>query len=1021
MQNKLVIKIFTILFALICLYQLSFTAVTTIVENKAKKYSNNEMVAETAKLSAAGDEQREKFLFDSLTSNRNQYFLDSVANQVVYNIGIRKYTYKECKEREINLGLDLRGGMNVMMEVSTSDVVKALSSFSDDPFFYEVMEKAIAEHKITPNSNFVDIFAKVWNAQDANAQMAAIFSYEMKSIDATSSNADVVKALKVETAGAFDRTYQILRQRIDKFGVAQPNIQKLTQTERILIELPGVKEPERVRKLLSGTAQLEFWETYEFSEIYPYLDEANKFLLSVNAVKAVAEDVAPANTADASPEKNSLLDQIAADTNSSAEENSDAEKWRAENPLFAVLIPVLGQGDENRVGPVAGYVQQKDITKVNQLLETAKTKFPRNIKWVWSVKPISPETDLYQLIALRISTRDGRAPLTGEVVTDARQDYDQRGGVDISMSMNAEGAKEWKKLTGSNIGKAIAIVLDNYAYSWPKVNGEIPGGRSSITGGFSLEEGKDLANVLKAGKLPAPAKIVQEAVVGPSLGQQAINSGMFSFLLAFIMVLVYMLFFYNRAGLAANVALLVNVFFLIGVLASLGAVLTLPGIAGIVLTMGMAVDANVIIYERIKEEIRLGKGLKLAVSDGYKAAYSAIIDGQVTTLLTGIVLYIFGTGPIQGFATTLCIGILTSVFTSIFISRLIFERSLSKNKKIAFDNKIVRNFLRNTNWNIIGARKISYIVSIALVVIAIVSLSTKGLNLGIDFTGGRTYVVRFDQNVNVQDARTALAEEFDGLAPEVKTYGPNTQIKISTKYLVDESGADVEKAIDAKLYEGLKSFYNESISLDEFSNESEGKMLGKLSSEMIGPTMATDITRSAFIAVFIALFAIFIYIAIRFKRWQFGVGGVIGLAHDALVTIGAFSLLSGILPFTMEIDQAFIAAILTVIGYSINDTVIIFDRIRENIKLYPKHSIDLQVNMAFNSTLARTFNTSMTTLVTLIMIFCLGGEVIRGFIFALMFGILLGTYSSMFVAGPVARDLLVWGSKRKERKVAKKA
>jgi SecD/SecF fusion protein len=1041
MQNKLVIKIFTILFALICLYQLSFTAVTTIVENKAKKYSSIENTAEEAKLLAAGDEQREKFLLDSLTSNRNQYFLDSVANQVVYNIGVRKYSYKECKEREINLGLDLRGGMNVMMEVSTSDVVKALSSFSEDAFFNEVMDKAIAEDKITPNSNFVDIFAKVWNAQDANAQMAAIFSYEMKSIDATSSNADVVKALKTETAGAFDRTYQILRQRIDKFGVAQPNIQKLTQTERILIELPGVKEPERVRKLLSGTAQLEFWETYEFSEIYPYLEEANKYLLSVNAVKPVAEDVIPVNTENASQKENSLLDQIAADTNSLADENLDAEKWRAENPLFAILIPALGQGDENRIGPVAGYAQQKDIAKVNQLLEAAKIKLPRNVKWVWSVKPITPETDLYQLIALRISTRDGRAPLTGEVITDARQDYDQRGGVEISMSMNSEGAKEWKKLTGSNApeapnapkdangrsyGRAIAIVLDNYAYSWPKVNGEIPGGRSSITGGFSLEEGKDLANVLKAGKLPAPAKIVQEAVVGPSLGQQAINSGFFSFILAFVIVLLYMLFFYNKAGMAANIALLMNVFFLIGVLASLGAVLTLPGIAGIVLTMGMAIDANVIIYERIKEEMRLGKGLKLAVSDGYKAAYSAIIDGQVTTLLTGIVLFIFGTGPIQGFATTLCIGILTSVFTSIFISRLIFERYLSKNKSISFDNKIVRNFLRNTNYNIIGARKISYIISIALAVIAIVSLSTKGLNLGIDFTGGRTYVVRFDQNIDVQNARAALAEQFvaaDGekLAPEVKTYGPNTQIKISTKYMVNESGADIEKTIENKLYEGLKSFYKAPISYEDFSAEGESKLIGILSSEMIGPTMATDITRSAFIAVAIALLAIFIYIAIRFKRWQFGVGGVVGLAHDTLVTIGAFSLFSGILPFTMEIDQAFIAAILTVIGYSINDTVIIFDRIRENIKLYPKHSIDNQVNTAFNSTLARTFNTSMTTLVTLIMIFCFGGEVIRGFIFALMFGILLGTYSSMFVAGPVARDLLIWGHKRKEHKLAKKA
>ncbi len=1021
MQNKGAIKFFAYVFALICAYQLSFTLVTQRVEKKAKTYSTSAAVRAEAQALAGGDEAREQFIYDSLVAVRHQYYLDSVSNSTVYNLGVRKYSYKECKEREINLGLDLRGGMNVMMEVSISDVVRALGSFSEDPMFNDVMTKSVERNKNTPNSDFVSIFAEVWNETDPNAQMAAIFSWEIKSVNANSTNEQVIAAIREETSGAFDRTFQILRQRIDKFGVAQPNIQKLERTQRILIELPGVKEPERVRKLLQGTAQLEFWETIDFAEIFESMAAANDYLASTTALTSTLDSLAGTTATATETEETDTLDAISkaisGDSSAVADQSLDQEEWKRQNPLFSVLYPSLGEGDQNRTGPVVGYALSKDIPTVNLLLEKAiaANKLPRNAKFVWAAKSIDPQADLFPLIALKVSTRDGRAPLTGEVITDARQDYGRDGGVEVTMSMNSEGAKTWRNLTGANIGHSIAVVLDNYAYSWPNVNDEISGGISQISGGFTVEEGKDLANILKAGKLPAPAQIVQEAVVGPSLGQQAINAGLMSFLVAFIMVLVYMLFFYNKAGIVANIALLTNTFFLMGVLASLGAVLTLPGIAGIVLTFGMAVDANVIIYERIKEELRSGKGVRLAIADGYKASYSAIIDGNVTTLITAFVLYIFGTGPIQGFATTLIIGILTSLFTAIFITRLVITWMLDKNMNVTFDNRVVRGFLQNTKFDILSKRRISYILATALIVLSVGSLATRGLSLGIDFKGGRTYVVRFDQNVNTQEVRAALTAEFND-APEVKTFGPANQVKIATKYMVNETGSEIDDQIESKLYNGVKEFYETPISEDEFKTEKEGKILGKLSSEMVGPSMATDITRSAVIAVIIALFAMFGYIAIRFKKWQFGLGAALSLLFGAVMMLGVFSLFYGIMPFSMEIDQSFIAAVLTVIGYAINDTVIIFDRIRENMTLFPKHSLREQMNNAFNSTLARTFNTSMSTLVVLVIIFIFGGEVIRGFTFALLLGIIVGALSTYFISSPIAFDTIERLTKKKKAK-----
>ncbi len=1035
MQNKGAIKIFAILFALVCLFQLSFTYFTYNVEKKAKEYSQNEEVARMAKQLAGGDVNKENYYIDSLSKARERYFLDSLNNQVIYNILIRKYTYKECKEREINLGLDLKGGMNVTLEVSMVDIIKTMSGNSKDSTFNKAINLAVRKQQYS-QKDFVTLFAESFKEVDPNGKLAAIFSYELKDkIKVNSTNEEVITAIRKETGDAFDRTFQILRQRIDKFGVAQPNIQALKQSERILVELPGIKDPERVRKLLQGTAQLEFWETFDLKEIANNFVEADKYLVSAqnldktNAnqtpdtlVSSVAE--APKDSLVAKAENDtagkSLVDKLKSkDTTKSKNPNElSREDWVKEHPLFALLQLNLDDKNVPREGPVVGLANSKDMPRIERLLEIAKKQLPHNLKLLWTAKPIQDGTDVFQLVAIKVSTRDGSPALGGDVITDARQDFSQSGGNEISMSMNAEGAKMWKNITGANIGKSVAIVLDNMVYSFPTVNSEISGGRSSITGRFTLEEAKDLANILKAGKLPAPARIVQEAVVGPSLGQEAINSSLISFIFAFLMVLLYMFLFYNGAGLIANLALLTNIFFLMGVLSSLGAVLTLPGIAGIVLTLGMAVDANVIIYERIKEEIRAGKGMRLAIDDGFKNAYSAIIDGNVTTLLTGIVLYVFGSGPIQGFATTLCIGILTSLFTAIFISRLIISWMLDKNKTITLSHKFSQNFLTNVNIDFIKIRKIGYYVTGILLVISSISLVTKGVNYGVDFKGGRTYVVRFDQDVKLDNIRETLTKEF-GETPEVKTFGPNNQIKITTKWGMDNltiAPVVIDSLVSDKVYNGLKGFYKTPIEKSIFLSDDETKQIGRMSSEMVGPTIADDIKQAALWAVLFALIIIFIYVAIRFKKWEYGFGGVFALLHDAFITLGVFSLLNGILPFNLEADQAFIAAILTIIGYSINDTVIIFDRIREYIGLFPKRSMEININGAINSTLGRTVNTAGTTLVVLLVIFIFGGEVIRGFTFALLFGIAIGTYSSIFVASPISYDILMW----KQRKQAKK-
>ncbi len=1013
MQNKGVIKLLAVILAVFSLYQLSFSVVTRSVEKKAAEYATSAVSAKMAETLANGDQNAYDYLLDSIQSARETYYLDSMSTVKVYPIFGQ--TYRQAKEMEINLGLDLKGGMNVMMEVSVPDIIEVLSGHCTDPVFVQALQMANEEH-LNSQRDYVDLFGDAFQQLDPNAKLAPIFLFEFKDkgITVNSTNEEVLSVIKEETNSAIDRSYQILRTRIDRFGVAQPNIQKLENSGRILVELPGIKDPKRVRKLLQGTAQLEFWETYNFTELYEYFDEANKRLAEINKANNELTSTEEVEVKETEATEDSEEPALLAGLEEGAEEDAALAEMRANYPLYNDLTPSYFQNEVGQTYPAetarVGMALVKDTANINRMLKQVKNVFPRNVRFAWCVKPnvAADGTEYIDLVALKTS-RENKAALGGEVIVDARQDYDQNGRVEVTIQMNSEGAKAWKRLTGENIGRQVAIVLDDYVYSYPVVNDEIPSGRSSISGGdMTVEEAQDLANILKAGKLPAPARILEENVVGPSLGQEAIQSGLWSLIIAFILVLVYMMFFYNKAGIASDIALLVNIFFMFGVLASFGTVLTLPGLAGIVLTLGMAVDSNVIIFERIKEELRAGKGLRTAIADGYKAAYSAILDGNITTFLTAFVLFEFGTGPVQGFATTLMIGIATSLFTSIFISRLVFEGWLKKDKNINFSNNATRNFLKNTSFDFIKFGKTAAIIAGIFIAISVGSLAVRGLNLGIDFKGGRNYVVRFDKDVTVNEVRTALAnvKEFESV-PEVKTYGPSRQVKITTDYKINDNAQDVDAEIQGLIYNALKGLYDTEMTYEEFTTDSDKSdvLLGILSSQKVGATVADDVTRKAFVAVIVSLVVMFIYIAIRFKRWQYGLSSIVCLAHDTLIVIGMYSLFNNVLPFTMEVNQSFIAAVLTIIGYSINNTVVIFDRVRENITLFPKRGWRELFNSANNSTLLRTINTSGTTIVVLLAIFIFGGETIRGFVFALLVGMIAGTFSSLFIASPLAYRL----------------
>ena len=980
MQNKGLIKWTAILLALACLYQLSFTWKTRSVEKAAVEYAK----------SFAAEEQ----------ASMEQYYLDSIENKIVYNVGVAKFTYKQCKEKEINLGLDLKGGMNVMLEIQVEDVVKALAGSSQhNPDFIVAIEKA-NEALRQGTGDYIATLAEAYSEASNGKPLVDLFiSPDRKDIKAGMSDAEVVKILKQETDDAISASFNIVRSRIDHFGVTQPNIQRLPNSNRILVELPGVKEPERVRKLLQGTASLEFWTTYNGQELLPSLQRAD---MVVKAYRDANKEVAEVK-AEAKSEAPALASEISEDVK--AEERTSGFS-REHNPLLALLNPAYAGG------AIIGAATDADTVAINKYLALPEVRdcFPSDVRFKWGIKGDKLADGQFFLYAIKVERADGKAPLDGSAISDARASYAQTGAnAEVSMAMNSNGIVEWAQLTGENVGKCIAIVLDGYVYSAPVVRGKIEGGNSSISGDFTIQEAQDLANVLKSGKVPAPARIIQDTVVGPSLGQESINSGMLSFLLAFVLVLLYMGLFYRTAGWVSDIALITNVFLLMGCLVSFGAVLTLPGIAGIVLTMGMAVDANVIIYERIKEELRGGKGIYAAIKDGFSNAYSAIIDGNLTTIITGIVLFIFGNGPVQGFATTLVIGILTSLFCSIFITRLIIEAIVEKRGKCAFSYKWSDNLLGNVKFDFIGKRKFAYIASGIVILAGVASLVFHGLNYGVEFTGGRTFVVRFDQNVSAEQVREALAESFvDADAAkssvEVKQYGSENQMRIVTQYKYDDTSEATTEEVETILYNALKGLYGYDITLDGFRSTQDDQN-GIISAEKIGPAIAKDMTMGASLSILFALIAIGLYITFRFRKWQWAAGATIALVHDAFMVIAMFSIFYSIMPFNLEINQAFIAAILTIIGYSINDTVVIFDRIRENLTLYPKRDEKENMNSALCSTLMRTLNTSGTTLVTLLAIFIFGGETIRGFVFALIIGVLVGTYSSLFIASPLAYDM----------------
>ena len=1020
MQNKGFIRVVAICFILACFWQLSFSLVSSIYAGKADKAADKvvERVKESAAFAQVPDVDK-AFYLDSIRKIESRRYTDSISSKVIYFGN----TYKQVQNKEINLGLDLKGGMNVMLQVQLEDLVKALAGDNRTPEF----EKAVAlakQRSVNSQSDFITLFGEAWKEVGGGQRLSSIFgTIDMAGrINPETSDEQVLTVLKEESESAVSNSFNVLRNRIDRFGVTQPSIQKLGNTGRILVELPGVKEPERVRKLLQGTASLEFWTTYYASEIAPYLEEANAVL-----AQSLAED-APA--AEVKAEETTASDDIVSQelkAQGTSTDEASVEAYKKANPLFAVLSP-----SGFRDNACIGFAAAADTALINKYLARPEVAavFPAEFRAMWTVKSSDfiQDSNIYDLVAIKASSRDGKAPLDGGYVTDARVEYNDRQGGEpsVSMTMNAEGANIWARLTKENVGRQIAIVLDGTVYSYPNVLNEISGGVSSITGHFSIEEATDLTNVLKSGKLPAPATIVQEQVVGPSLGAASIRAGLISFIIAFLLVLIYMIFFYKGAGLAADAALLTNVILLFGVLSAFGAVLTLPGIAGLVLTLGMAVDANVIIYERVKEELKAGKGLGKAIHDGYGNAYSAIIDGQVTTLLTGIVLFFFGSGPIKGFATTLIIGIITSVLTSIFITRIIFDDSVSRGKNITFETDLTKNFLKNTKIDFISGRKWSYLVSSALILISLGSIFIKGFTYGVDFTGGRTYVVRFDKPVTAEDVREATGKVFDlasseqglsGTSVEVKQFGGDSQMKITTSYKYQDEAATVDNEIEGMLYESLKGFYDDGLTFDEFVSTLDNPN-GIISSDKVGASIANDIKRNAVISIILALIVIFAYIAFRFKGWAWGLGGVVSLAHTSIIIIGFFSLFSGILPFNLDVDQTFIAAILTIIGYAINDNVVIFDRIRENLSLHVKDDFKDTVNKSLNATLTRTVNTSVSTLLPMLAIAIFGGESIRGLSVALCLGICIGTYASIMIGTPIMFDATM---SRRKKLAAKEA
>lgn len=993
MQNKGFVKVFAVLLTLVCVFYLSFSFVTRHYTNKAKEFAKGDVKVE-------------------------QDYLDSLSNEKVW---LGNYTLKQCREMEISLGLDLKGGMNVILEVSVPDVIKALADNKPDEAFNKALAEA-AKQATTSQDDVITLFIKEYHKVAPGAKLSELFATQQlkDKVNQKSSDAEVEKVLREEVKAAVTNSYNVLRTRIDRFGVVQPNIQSLEdKMGRIMVELPGIKEPERVRKLLQGSANLEFWETYNAKEVAPYLQAADSKLRAVLAHETTANDTVAAvdSTAlaatEATPDKAiSAADSLAAALKGGEKKqqasSADLEQLKKEHPLLAILS-VNPNG-----GPVVGYANYKDTATVNSYLAMKEiaAELPKDLRLKWGVSPFEydPKGQTFELYAIKSTERNGKAPLEGDVVTDAKDDYDQYGKPSVSMSMNSDGARRWALLTKQNINKSIAIVLDNYVYSAPNVSNEITGGNSQITGHFTPEQAKDLANVLKSGKMPAPAHIVQEDIVGPSLGQESINAGIFSFVVALILLMIYMCSMYGFIpGMIANGALVLNFFFTLGILSSFQAALTMSGIAGMVLSLGMAVDANVLIYERTKEELRSGKGVKKALADGYSNAFSAIFDSNLTSIITGIILFYFGTGPIRGFATTLIIGILCSFFTAVFMTRLVYEHFMNKDKllNLTFTSPISKKMLVNTHFDFMGGNKKWLTITGVILLICIGSLVTRGLSQSIDFTGGRNFKVQFENPIEPEQVRELISNKFGDANVSVISIGTDKKtVRISTNYRIQDEGNNVDSEIESYLYEALKPMLTQNITLATFIDRDNHTGGSIISSQKVGPSIADDIKTAAIWSVVFALIAIGLYILLRFRNIAYSVGSVAALTSDTLMIMGAYSLCWGWMPFSLEIDQTFIGAILTAIGYSINDKVVIFDRVREFFSLYPKRNVKQLFDDSLNTTLARTINTSLSTLIVLLCIFILGGDSIRSFAFAMILGVVIGTLSSLFVASPIAYMML---------------
>ena len=995
MQNKGFVKVFAVLLTLVCVFYLSFSFVTRHYTNKAKEIAN-------------GDPKVE------------QDYLDSLSNEKVW---LGNWTLKQCREMEISLGLDLKGGMNVILEVSVPDVIKALADNKPDEAFNNALATA-AKQAVNSQDDVITLFIREYHKIAPDAKLSELFATQQlkDKVNQKSSDAEVEKVLRAEVKAAVENSYNVLRTRIDRFGVVQPNIQSLEdKMGRIMVELPGIKEPERVRKLLQGSANLEFWETYTAKEVLPAMQSADAKLRAVLAQETDADSTAVDSTkeaplAEATPAKKSVsaADSLAAALKGDAtttEDNSTANlaEIKKQYPLLAIL-----QLNSSGQGPVIGYANYKDTADINKYLAMpeVKAELPKDLRLKWGVSPseFDKKGQTFELYAIKSTERNGKAPLEGDVVTDAKDEFDQYSKPAVSMTMNSDGARRWAQLTKQNIGRSIAIVLDNYVYSAPNVNTEITGGRSQITGHFTPEQAKDLANVLKSGKMPAPAHIVQEDIVGPSLGQESINAGIFSFVVALILLMIYMCSMYGIIpGMVANGALILNFFFTLGILSSFQAALTMSGIAGMVLSLGMAVDANVLIYERTKEELRAGKGVKKALADGYSNAFSAIFDSNLTSIITGIILFNFGTGPIRGFATTLIIGILVSFFTAVFMTRIVYEHFMNKDKllNLTFTTPVSRNLMTNTRFDFMGTNKKSLIITVAIILVCIGSFAMRGLSQSIDFTGGRNFKVQFENPVEPEQIRELISSKFGDANVSVIAIGTDKKtVRISTNYRIEDAGNDVDSQIEAYLYETLKPVLTQNITLATFIDRDNHTGGSIVSSQKVGPSIADDIKTGAIYSVVLALIAIGLYILIRFRNIAYSIGSIVALSCDTIMIIGAYSLLWGIVPFSLEIDQTFIGAILTAIGYSINDKVVIFDRVREFFGLYPKRDKRQLFNDSLNTTLARTINTSLSTLIVLLCIFILGGDSIRSFAFAMILGVVIGTLSSLFIASPIAYNMM---------------